>query len=214
MQKRNIVRYSCAVALVVVALGSWVIFCVEPFLSGSSPVNADTLIVEAWVDARYMPMAVQEFRKGTYQHIFIVGEAIGAQGELVGIVGPSSHTLIELGIDPSLITEVPVPSKKWHKTWSQALAFRKYVVRSNYPIKAVNVFTLGVHARKSQLLYQRALGPEIQVGVISARHYKRSFRPWWLLPEGIFAVAKHSISYLDALLLTGWENNGTTDSKI
>ena len=216
MKKRNVFRYSCLFAVFVVLFIAWIIFYVEPFLSRSSPVNTDILIVEEWVDQRYMPMAAEVFRKGTYRHIFIVGvpRIFGPQGGHVDNAGKISHTLIELGIDASLVTEVPTPTKTWHKTWSQASAFRNYLVRSGYQIKAVNVFTVGVHARKSHLLYQRALGPEIQVGVISVRHYKRSSSPWWLSFESVFAVAKNAISYLDALLLTGWGDNGITDTKI
>jgi hypothetical protein len=209
MYKRNIVRYSFAAALVVVAFSAWFIFYVDPFLARSSPVNAEMLIIEAWVDTRYMRTAVQEFRKGKYRHIFVVGDSqsSGSQGKSADDVERIMDTLIQLDIAPSLITGVPVPPKKWHKTWSQALTFRNYIARSNYPIKAVNVFTLGVHARKSQLLYQRAVGPDIQVGVISVTHYGRSSGHWWLTIGGIYGVAKNSVAYVDALLQTVWGDN-------
>ena len=215
MQKLKIVRYPFLAALVLVLLSSWVIFYVDPFLSKSSPVNADTLLVEAWVDAKYMPLAIQEFRKGKYNHIFVVGDSLAydPKRQYKDGLEDITHTIIESGIDPSHVTAIRTPPKIWHKTWSQALAFRNYLARSNYPVKAINVFTLGVHARKSHLLYQRALRPGIKVGVISAIHCKRSYGPWWLTLSGIYGMFKNSIAYLDALLLTGWDDNGFINSK-
>jgi hypothetical protein len=34
-------------------------------------------------------------------------------------------------------------------------------------LRLINVITVGVHARRSRVLFEKALGPDVEVGVIS-----------------------------------------------
>lgn len=76
------------------------------------------------------------------------------------------------------------------------------MVSSGYTVKKADVFSQWVHARKSQVLYQKALGPAVQVGVISAKDKRFTHKHWWLSPRGIYLVVIYTVGYLDALLLT------------
>jgi hypothetical protein len=195
------------IILVAVITGIWSIIELHPFLAYHHPINAEILVVEGWVPESYMPPVVQEFREGKYRHIVTVGGPMRSwkrTGTPASDAERSARILIQLGIEPSTITAVSSSPVAVHKTWSFAEAFRDWTVESGYVIQRVNVFTIGVHARKSALLFQRALGPTIQVGIISAKEQNYDPARWWLSPRGIYIVSKNAVAYLDALLLTGW----------
>jgi hypothetical protein len=63
----------------------------------------------------------------------------------------------------------------------------------------VDVFTGSIHARKSMLLFQRALQPDVRVGVIAG--HKTGFCParWWLSPAGIYLIVRNTAGYLYAV---------------
>jgi len=195
-----------AVILGMTIVSIWVIVKIHPFLACNSPVKGEILIVEGWVPTSYMPLVVHEFRQGNYRYIVIVGGTLpsGSQGyPPKSNAERAAQTLSELGVDKALVTVVSAPPVNRHKTWAYVRAFRDWLVSSGYVIQGVNVFTVDVHARKSQLLFQRALGPTIQVGIISARHQRYDPANWWLSYTGIWLTAKNAIAYLDALLFTG-----------
>lgn len=89
-----------------------------------------------------------------------------------------AYRLEKLGFDPHLIKQVPATQVKQHKTYSYALALANWVNHSELPIHSINIFSRGIHARRSRLLYQKAMGSNFQIGVISTpeKEYRRT---WW-----------------------------------
>jgi hypothetical protein len=65
----------------------------------------------------------------------------------------------------------------------------------------MDVVTLGAHARRSRLLFQKALGDEFQVGVIAIED--RQFDPnhWWQSSAGVRRVIDELVAYLYARTL-------------
>ena len=68
-------------------------------------------------------------------------------------------------------------------------------------VRAVNLYSFGAHARRSRLLYQKALGRKIQVGVIAYPDYHYDPARWWAEGEGFRDVVGEGIAYLYARLL-------------
>jgi hypothetical protein len=64
-----------------------------------------------------------------------------------------------------------------------------------YPDSNVNIYSFGVHARRSWLLFQKAFGDEMEIGVIAAED--RSYDPlyWWRSSRGVKAVGGEMIAY-------------------
>jgi hypothetical protein len=178
---------------------------IHPFLAETDPVDADTLVVEAWLPKWCMPLAAHEFRRGGYRRLVAVGVpmAAGARQAQADAAAWPVDELVRLGIDRSLIAVVSVPRVARDQTWSYARAFAEWMNTPGRAVGAVNVFSGGVHARKSRLLFQRAVGTTVRVGVIAARDPAYSPAYWWLSGRGIYLVVKNSVSYGYALLRTG-----------
>jgi hypothetical protein len=58
-----------------------------------------------------------------------------------------------------------------------------------------------VHARRSRLLFQKAFGPGIEVGVIAIRDREYNPRVWWRYSEGVKEVLSEGAAYLYARFL-------------
>jgi hypothetical protein len=198
-------RWWYAVILGAIMFSVWGIVELHPFLAVNRPINAEILVVEGWVPLTYIPLVVEEFRRGNYRSIVTVGGPLPSRswGYPESNAERAAQILIKMGIKDEIVTAVPVPPVNRYKTRASAWAFRDWLMSSGQTIQSVNVFTVDVHARKSQLLFQRSLGPTKQVGVIAAKEQKYDPAHWWLSPTGIYLVTKNSVAYLDALLLTG-----------
>lgn len=149
-----------------------------------------------------MKEAAEEFSRGQYKYLVTVG------GPVEGDEGPTNQKnfaelaarrLQELGVAESSITVLNVPIVTNHRTYASALAVRNWINNSKIEVTGVNVFTLGAHARKSLVLFKRALGPEIKVGVISGTDTDYDPAHWWISVRGIYVILRKTLGYLYAI---------------
>jgi len=174
---------------VVLAFG----FTLNNFLAISRPVDGDVLVVEGWIrHSAALTEAADEFKRGRYRWLVTVGDSVDAAG--------AAGRLRALGVDPSLIVVLPVAHVRLHQTYASALTLKSWLAKSSSETRGLNVFTLGAHARKSLVLFQRALGPELHVGVIAGE--EDSFDPerWWLSARGTYVILRKALGYLYAVV--------------
>ena len=69
------------------------------------------------------------------------------------------------------------------------------------PVRGVNVLTEDVHARRTCLLFQKALGHNVVVGVIAVPNPDYDANHWWRYSEGVKDVVAESVAYIYARLL-------------
>ena len=111
----------------------------------------------------------------------------------------AARRLRQLGVDGNRIVVVPVPHMRLHQTYASAVALRGWLRESGIEPTGINVFTLGAHARKSLVLFSRALGPTVRVGVIAGTEDTFDPRRWWLSRRGIYVVARKTAGYVYAI---------------
>jgi hypothetical protein len=113
----------------------------------------------------------------------------------------AAANLAALGLDPKVIVPTAEPEHSRDRTYASALAIKEWLLGANVTVKAVNVYSIGAHARRSRLLFQKALGDEVRVGIIS--HPDSEFHPeyWWASMGGFTEVTGESLAYLYARFL-------------
>lgn len=101
--------------------------------------------------------------------------------------------LEELGVPADRITAVPSYGKPDSRTWANASNFAVQARRDG--LRAFDIATVGVHARRSRLLFQEACGPDIRAGVIAlddpycrADNWWRSVRGWGTLMKEVIGA--------------------------
>jgi len=197
---KRAVAYLSITALVV---GLVFVLTIHDFLAINRPVEANILVVEGWVYSHpAIREAAEEFKRGEYRLLITVGGPIGeADGNSDQ---PSSAMLVanrlqELGMDKRRIVVLAVSKVSRHRTYASALALRNWLRDSGTQTTGVNVFTIGPHARKSLVLFSRALGQGIAVGVIAGTDDDYDPDRWWMSVRGIYVIFRKLLGYLYAV---------------
>jgi hypothetical protein len=167
------------------------------FLSITNPIGGEFLVVEAWIPAYAYREVVTIFAKGGYKKIIAAGviQENEDTGELREFFGEGK--LIGLGIPRHLIVTAMYNKEiQRDRTLHSAMAVKGWLWEQGLRAASIDVVTIGTHARRSRLLYEKALGSNFKVGVFAIRD--RGFDPnhWWQSSEGVRTVIGETIAYL------------------
>jgi uncharacterized SAM-binding protein YcdF (DUF218 family) len=190
--------------IIVLALGVAILLGIYPFLSITKPVNADVLVVEGWVHPYAIEASVDEFNRHSYQRVFSTGGPIVGKGGYINDYQTSASLGADLlkkaGIPPELVQMVPSHVMDRDRTYSSAVALRDWFREHNMHVQSLNIVTESAHARRTRLLFEEALGPDVRVGVIAVPSPDYDARRWWRYSEGVEEVVDETSAYIYAKL--------------
>ena len=163
--------------------------------------GARTLVVEGWLDEAELGQAVAVFRSGRYERVLTTGGPIESwQGLLPwrNYAQRAAEHLRSHGLEGVPVLAVAAPASAQDRTYLSAVMVRDWAARSGLPLQAIDVFSAGVHARRSRLLYRMALGKGVEVGVIaaqpSAAYSTIDPQRWWASSAGAKATLGEALS--------------------
>jgi DUF218 domain len=194
--------------------GLAVVLCLFVFVAGiydflaiNRPVaGANVLVVEGWLwKSSAMKEAAEIYKQGKYDFLVTVGEPNNGDVREKGDDANTStaelaaNRLMEYSVDARKIIQLPVPEVEKHQTYTCALIVRKWLTESQIKPIGINVFSLGTHARKSLVLFEKALGDGLKVGVFAGTEDTFNPNSWWSSSRGIYVVARKTLGYLYAV---------------
>lgn len=180
-------------------LGVFILSQIHTYLAISNTVTTEVLIIEGWIPDVSLEKAVRLIEQGQYDVILTSGGPLvrGSHlSEYSSYADLSAATLKKMGIYNARVFSVPSGQTDFDRTLASALAIKSWLSEQEMLLNSVDVFTLGVHARRTQLLFQKTLGSSIKVGVISSPHPDYDPTVWWKSSAGIKAVLSESIALL------------------
>jgi len=187
--------------LLIVAL---FLFRIYPFLAVTRPVDTNVLVVEGWIHEYAIRAAVEEFRHKSYERVFATGGPVEGNGGYINDYNTSASVGADLlkkdGLPDGALQMVPSRVMDRDRTYGSALALRNWLQEHNMTVRSVNVLTEDLHARRTRLLFQRALG-DVTVGVIAIPNPDYDAKHWWRYSAGVKDVFAEAVSYLYARLL-------------
>jgi uncharacterized SAM-binding protein YcdF (DUF218 family) len=185
-----------------IALALGAVLGAYPFLAVTQPVNADVLVVEGWVRKYAIQAAVDEYKSGDYRRVFTTGGPVTGNGGYVNdyqtAASVGADLLSKAGLPGDVLQMVPCHVIGRDRTYSSAIALRDWFHEHNLQIRSLNIVTEGAHARRTRLLFERALGRDVNVGIISVPSPDFDARHWWYYSEGLEEVVQEGVSYLYA----------------
>jgi hypothetical protein len=92
------------------------------------------------------------------------------------------------------VVAVPTPLTTQDRTYLSAIAVRAWAQRSGVRLGAIDLYSVGVHARRSWLLYRMAFGDEVEVGVLAAQPSDYDAQRWWGSSAGVKATMGEVLS--------------------
>lgn len=202
----------CLFLVVVTPALLWV-FQGEAFLAVTERQAAEVLVVDGWIAGPGIRAAANEFRSGGYQYIVTTGGLTSsAWGQRRwGYAEAAEHVLLKAGVPQDRIILAPASDVSAQRTFASAVAVASALKAKALNPKAINVFSLGVHGRRTALVFQKVLGPQTKVGVIAWRPPEQPTGPWWRSSERAEAFITESVGYLFELLLNSGRSNNTAE---
>ena len=177
---------------------------IQTFLAVTDRVDAHFLVVEGWVHEYAIHAGAAEFRTGAYQRVFATGGPVTGTGSYTSDYTTSAHVgadqLRNAGVPPEVLEMVPSRVTDRDRTYSSAVALRDWFRQRNMPVPDINVVTESVHARRTRLLFQKAFGSDVRVGVIAVPNPDYEPERWWHYSEGVKDVLSEGIAFLYARL--------------
>jgi hypothetical protein len=76
------------------------------------------------------------------------------------------------------------------------LAVRAYITTNKLSPSGVNIITVGPHARRTRLLYQRAIGDKVPIGIIALSRDDYDPQRWWRSSTGLREVIGELAGYI------------------
>ena len=186
-----------------VLLLSFVIFSIHPFLAPFRPVGGDALIIEGWLPDYCLESAARLFNQKPFKTIFVTGGPLESGSylkEYRTYASLGAATLRALSIPDSCIITVPAPFTVIDRTYTSAVAFKKWVDSANCSFTTFDLISRAAHTRRSALLFKRVLGKQYRIGAIAVAHPDYNPQCWWRSSTGVRSVIDESIAYLYALL--------------
>jgi uncharacterized SAM-binding protein YcdF (DUF218 family) len=193
------------VAFTVVLAGVLVFRSIYPFLAITHRVNADVLVVEGWIHDYAIRAALKEFQTNHYQRVFTTG------GPVVGTGGYINDFCTSASVGADLLTKFGLPKERLQmvpsrvmdrdRTFGSAVALRNWFREHHVAVSGIDVVTEDLHARRTRLLFQKAFGDNVAVGVIAIPNPDYDARQWWHYSEGLKNVLSEAATYVYARLL-------------
>lgn len=177
---------------------------INGFLAFSRPIEADTLLIEGWLIDSALRGAFQQYQTGNYQRIIITGVTIERNflfAHYTSYAEMAAAYLTKLGVNPAQIITITVPNVDLNRTAAAAIAVKEYLNHSSLDVKAINLYSYDIHTRRSWLIYQKILKPDIQIGAIAHASLHYNPQQWWTSSYGFKSMINEIIAYFYTRLL-------------
>ncbi len=185
----------------VAALMLFLINQLYPFLALNSPLKADILVIEGWMQDYAIKEAIAEFERGGYQKLITIGPSLWVGhylSQYKNFAELAAANLIALGFDPDKLVAVPTPDVFRNRTDASAAALSQWIAGSGLKVESINLYTFDVHSRRNWMIFNQALAPEIKVGVIVLEPLSYDPKRWWVSSAGVRSIISETIAYIYA----------------
>lgn len=179
------------------ALGLWLVRSAYTLLTPHAPAPAArTLVVEGWLDAPELRQAVAVVRSGGYELVLTTGGPIEPLIDVGGWKSFALRAAAQLraeGLTTVPVIALPAPETAQERSYVSALMVRAWVKQNDPTLAAIDLYSAGVHARRSWLVYRMAFGSSVEVGVLAARPPEYEPQRWWASSAGARAVIGETV---------------------
>lgn len=172
--------------------------CLYPFLAPNDALPGGVMVVEGWAPDYALELAAREFHLNHYEKVYVTGGPLDIGSflsEYKTFADRGAASLLKMGLTTNEVQAVPAPFARQDRTYTAATALRNWWRAHNLAPTAVQLMSEGAHARRSRLLYRKALGSDARVGVTAIPDKNYDPRHWWRSSAGFRSVLDESIAY-------------------
>jgi hypothetical protein len=171
---------------------------IHPFLAVNAPVQGEVLVVEGWAADYVFETAIAEFKQNHYQKVLVTGGPLqqGAPlSEYKTYAELGAATLLKLGLSSNIVQAVPAPLVRQDRTYTSALTLKTWWAEHGLSPRQFNLLSVGPHARRSRLLFEKAFGNDVKIGILAIPEKDYDPKHWWRSSAGVRAVISETVAY-------------------
>jgi hypothetical protein len=189
--------------LLVVMGTSWVFMRgIHGFLSIDTRGNSGVLVVEGWVPEYALTNFIAKYP--FYERIYTIGGPTltdrYSKDDSDTYASVAMKRLWKAGVPRDKVQMVPCWISRRDRTYASDVALHNWCQTNGVTLAKFDVVTMGVHARRSRLLAEKAF-PKATVGVIPLLNEDYNPREWWRHSEGVKEVFSETLAYFYARFL-------------
>jgi uncharacterized SAM-binding protein YcdF (DUF218 family) len=168
------------------------------FLAVNDPVPDGVLVVEGWSPDYALETAMWEVKRNSHHKLYVIGgplEQGGPLSEYKTYAEFGSAILLRMGLSNDVVQAVPAAYVHKDRTYVAAVALQNWLRQHNAIPGEINLISVGAHARRSRLLFEKAFGNSTRVGIIAVEDRSYDPRHWWKSSQGVRSVVDEMIAY-------------------
>ncbi len=173
------------------------------YLAINKPVNSKTLVLEGWVPTYAVKDAIAYYHENDYDRIIVTGIPIVNYEFISPYKSTAEATILALKHygynDTVYVADIPT-NIVIDRTYNTAVTVRMLFDENNNWPQNFDIYTVGVHARRSRFMFKKVFGSNFDIGVIT--HDDRTFDPrhWWKNSKGFRNVSNEFVATLYVML--------------
>lgn len=174
------------------------------FFAMTRRVPARVLAVEGWVPDYALQFVADEIKQGRVDNVFVTGGPLeyGAPLSEYGTYAEvGTAVLLRNGLSTNQVEAVPSEWVKQDRTYTSAVYLARYFKEHAVKERAFNVVSMGAHARRSRMLFEKAFGKNVEIGVISIPYVDFDPKRWYTTSAGVRLLISEMLAYVYARAL-------------
>ena len=184
--------------VVLLFIGYLLIHNLYRFLSPNEPVNAQILVIEGWLPDFALKSVANEFLTNHHDLVITTGGPISRGtflSEYKSYENLAKSTLKKITGKDNIVA-VRAPDTKKDRTFASALALKKWLQENHISHRKISVVTLDIHARRTWILFHKALGKNYDNGIIAIDDIYYDENNWWVTSDGFRSTIDEAIAYI------------------
>jgi hypothetical protein len=171
---------------------------IHPFLAITERSTPDVLVIEGWIPDYALVDGWKEFQNGHYLILLTVGGPfrngydLDSEDDYADLAAFKLRKYIGKGI---AVQAVRCPPTKRDRTFTCAVTVKAWLEQHHPSAAGVTIVTMGPHARRSRLLYEKVFGSKVDVGVIAMQNQEYDRHRWWEYSEGVKEIVSEGTAY-------------------
>ena len=174
------------------------------FLAVNDPLPGGILVIEGWSSDYVIEGAVNDWRKSHYERICLTGGPIefgSAMREQKTYAEYAKALCVKLGVPSEALHAIPAAAVERDRSYASALALRQWLREHGAMDAKINIVGNGAHSRRTRLVYEKALGPGVRIGISNVEEMSFDPKAWWKSSQGFRIVLDETIAYAYARLI-------------
>ena len=190
-------------------------FAGESFLCVTDRQPGAVLVVEGWIGNEALRGAADEFRRSGAPLVVTTGGLSNERWseKRYSYADMARYELIRAGVPADRILVAPTVHVETQRTFQMAAQARLIILEKAPETSAINVFTIGPHARRSRLVFEKVFPKGIKVGVVSWVPSTYANQRWWHSSDRADELLKETVCVvLEAALNSGRASNSVAEN--